>query len=153
MTTASTLWAAPVLFPCQTVTERGWFHQSACTGMDNTHIDSKLWGSSQEALSEQSLERFGETADDYQSQHLHVQSVEISLWDHIWPKTVCQQTPPSHLLPNAAQQLWKQAGRVGLLSFPHGQQLCSLKSWDGCLLPQDTAKAEQGSSLCAHRFQ
>lgn len=66
-------------------------------------------------------------ADDYQSQCLHVQSVKISLWDHIWPKTVCQQTPPSHLLPGVAQQLWKQARRVGLVSFPHGQQLCSLK--------------------------
>lgn len=46
-------------------------------------------------------------AEDYQSHHLPVQSVGISLWDH--HKTT-RQTPPSHLLPNVAQQLWKQAG-------------------------------------------
>lgn len=147
MTTASTLWAAPVLFPLQTATERGWFHRSACTGMPLLgNTDVRLKPRSSFWAVPRALWR--DRADDYQSQHLHVQSVDISLWDHIWPKT-----PPSHLLPSAAQQLWKQARRVGLLSFPHGQQLCSLKSWDGCLLPQETAKAEQGSSLFAHRFQ
>lgn len=30
-----------------------------------------------------------------QSHQLHVRSVQISLWDHIWPKAICQQTPPS----------------------------------------------------------
>lgn len=91
--------------------------------------------------------------DDYHSQHLHMQSGEISWWGHIWPKTICQRSPPSHLLPSAAQQLWKQARRVGSLSFPYRQQLCSLRSKDSCLLPQEAAKAEQEASLCDHRLQ
>lgn len=133
MTTASTLWAVPVLFPCQTSTKRGCFHQSACNDMSNTHANCKLWGSNQGSPSVQSLGHFGETEVMATILNTYiVHSVEISSWGITSGRTL---------------------GSWDCCHFSMGKQCCSLNPWISCLPPQEMVKAEQRSSFCAHRFQ
>lgn len=144
MPAASTLWVVPVLSTSQTATERSWIHFSPCTGMGNA--DYRLWGLNKELL----------LSNPQSTLVTHSWWLPLSILtcaicrDYLVGSSLVKDGLPADTSkPSTAQKLWKHAWRVGLLSFPYRQQICSLKWWKDYHLPPETEKAKQGSSLCA----